>query len=257
MSNYGQQPPEFLNSMPQVSPAMLNYGVETTSNMLKKQRDIYMPGMSNFWNSLKIYFMVSNTYVVKKMPIVLFPFQTKTWARVGEDDMSVSYSQEQVSTHKWLPPKYDVNAPDLYIPTMAFVTYILLVGYVKGTSNKFTPEVLIQAVWSCVLLQLCEAGIMKLGLGMMQANLPFLDLIAYTGYKYVGICVATISLIFGSTIYFLACLYIGVSIAFFMLKSIASAVPTTAVSSSGPPRHLVILAFAVLQFLVTILLCYF
>mmetsp|Transcript_26710 Transcript_26710/g.39682 ORF Transcript_26710/g.39682 Transcript_26710/m.39682 type:complete len:253 (+) Transcript_26710:147-905(+) len=251
MSRQGHQPPEFLQSMPQVSPAMLNYGVETTSNILKKQRDIYMPGMSNFWHSLKVYFMVSNTYVIKKVPIVIFPFQTKAWARVGEDDIS-----EEVSTHKWLPPKYDVNAPDLYIPTMAFVTYVLLVGLVKGANNKFTPEVLIQAVWSCVLLQLCEAGLMKLGLSMMQANLPFLDLFAYTGYKYVGICVATLSLIFGSTMYFLASLYTGISIAFFVLKSMASAVPTTAVSSSGPPRHLVILAFAVMQFLVTALLCY-
>jgi hypothetical protein len=50
---------DFLNQvMPQVSPAMLNYGVETTSNLLKTQRDLYMPGVSHFWNSLKIYFMV-------------------------------------------------------------------------------------------------------------------------------------------------------------------------------------------------------
>ena len=56
---YKSNPPNFLNSMPQVSPAMLNYGVETTSNMLRQQRDLYMPGMASFWHSLKVYFMVS------------------------------------------------------------------------------------------------------------------------------------------------------------------------------------------------------
>lgn len=50
---------EFLNN---VNPAFLSLGVETTSNLLKKQRDIYMPGVSIFWNSLKIYFMVILSY---------------------------------------------------------------------------------------------------------------------------------------------------------------------------------------------------
>jgi hypothetical protein len=34
------------------------------------------------------------------------------------------------------PPRADVNAPDLYIPAMAFVTYILLLAYVKGSQNQ-------------------------------------------------------------------------------------------------------------------------
>ena len=34
-------------------------------------------------------------------------------------------------------PKYDVNAPDLYIPTMAYATYVLLVGYILGLRNAF------------------------------------------------------------------------------------------------------------------------
>ena len=28
-----------------------------------------------------------------------------------------------------VPPRQDVNAPDLYIPLMAFVTYVLLIAY--------------------------------------------------------------------------------------------------------------------------------
>jgi hypothetical protein len=34
-------------------------------------------------------------------------------------------------------PKDDLNAPDLYIPTMAFVTYVLLIGFVMGASAEY------------------------------------------------------------------------------------------------------------------------
>lgn len=51
---------------------------------------------------------------------------------------------EGFSGSKHARPINDENAPDLYIPVMAFVTYILLTGYVKGTKNTFTPEVLVQ-----------------------------------------------------------------------------------------------------------------
>jgi hypothetical protein len=34
------------------------------------------------------------------------------------------------------PPRDDINAPDMYIPVMALVTYVLLVGISLGTSSK-------------------------------------------------------------------------------------------------------------------------
>lgn len=29
-------------------------------------------------------------------------------------------------------PRFEINAPDLYIPTMAYVTYVLVAGFVLG-----------------------------------------------------------------------------------------------------------------------------
>lgn len=29
-------------------------------------------------------------------------------------------------------PRYDINAPDLYIPSMGYVTYVLLAGFMLG-----------------------------------------------------------------------------------------------------------------------------
>lgn len=34
------------------------------------------------------------------------------------------------------PPIYDINAPDLYIPLMAFGTYLVLAGFFLGINGK-------------------------------------------------------------------------------------------------------------------------
>jgi hypothetical protein len=151
-------------------------------------------------------------------------------------------------------PKFDYNAPDLYIPLMSFLTYLLLVGVAKGTNNTFTPEFLTQAMWRCFALQLFECLIIKFGLNLMQVSLPFLDILAYTGYKYVALCVNSLVLVFGRTIYFICSLVTAVFLAYFVLKSMAAVVPA---SNRGPPRHLMLLGFAGLQFLVIIILSMF
>ena len=56
--------------------------------------------------------------------ILLFPFAQKDW--------SIKYNQEEP-----VQPKYDVNASDLYIPCMGYITYILVVGYILGLRNTF------------------------------------------------------------------------------------------------------------------------
>ena len=56
--------------------------------------------------------------------LLLFPFSRTDW--------SLRYNAEEP-----VQPKFDLNAPDLYIPTMAYVTYVLLVGYILGLKNAF------------------------------------------------------------------------------------------------------------------------
>lgn len=95
----GEQRPDFFQS---VNPQMLNLGVETTSNMLKSQRDKYMPGVSNFWMSLKLYFMVNNSYVQKKLLLLMFPFKTTNWSRISSDDAAVSLAHVRLSSSHFI-----------------------------------------------------------------------------------------------------------------------------------------------------------
>jgi YIF1 len=103
------------------------------------------------------------------------------------------------------------------------------------------------------MLQMCETVVIKFGLGLMQVPMPFLDVFAYTGYKYVGLCISTLARGLGSTVGLVSALYTCFALAFFILKAMAAVVPTI---SSGPPRHLMLLGFATIQFFVPFILYY-
>ena len=61
---------------------------------------------------LKHYFNVSNSYVVNKLFIVLFPWRHRPWSR--QQQLMSSSGQGPL----FLPPREDINSPDLYIPRM-------------------------------------------------------------------------------------------------------------------------------------------
>ena len=89
-------------------------------------------------------------------------------------------------------------------------------------------------------------GAIRIGLMLMQAPVAWLDLVAYTGYKYIALCVnLLVGMVAGPTAYYGALLYTGSSVGYFMLKTMAHAVPVS--SSAGPKREFMLLGFAVLQ----------
>ena len=70
---------------------------------------------------LKHHFNVSNSYVIRKLQLVLFPWRHKRWTRasgpVPPSSSGVGNNADQAAVH-WLPPRDDLNSPDLYIPGM-------------------------------------------------------------------------------------------------------------------------------------------
>jgi protein transport protein YIF1 len=147
----------------------------------------------------------------------------------------VSYVQQNDQiTRKWALPKQDVNAPDLYIPLMSFFTYVLLYGLSKGLgSAEFSPDTIIQAIWRCLALQTLESCLIKFGTNMLSAPVPFLDVIAYSGYKYVPLCVNSLLKMINGTIGMIVALVTACMLAYFVLKSMAAAIPPSAASGSA------------------------
>ena len=80
---------------------------------------LHFPSQANRWinfSALKHYFNVSNKYVVNKLILVLFPWRHKPWSRkqtVGPNGQEGWY----------LPPRDDINSPDMYIPGLSPTPY--------------------------------------------------------------------------------------------------------------------------------------
>ncbi|CAG8453249.1 803_t:CDS:2 [Diversispora eburnea] len=79
--------------------------------------------------ALKFYFKVNNSYVANKIRLILFPWKHR-WNRL------VKRSEQSGQMEGFKPPRDDINSPDLYIPAMALVTYVLLTGIVAGTQRN-------------------------------------------------------------------------------------------------------------------------
>lgn len=161
-------------------------------------------------SKLKYYFAVDTTYVLKKLGLIAFPFAHEDW--------SLKYDNSEP-----VAPRYEINSPDLYIPTMAFVTYVLLCGLVFGTQNRFTPEQLGMTassvlVWLILELVVIIATLYTTGI---SGNVKYLDLLSLCGYKYVGmIMIALCGLLFSLTGYYVALGWMSLSIAFFMARTL-------------------------------------
>ena len=133
-------------------------------------------------------------------------------------------------------PRDDINAPDMYIPIMAVVTYILLNSLIAGIQGSFQADLMGQtAGWATAFL-LSENMMIKFGCYLLSIpSTFFLDLVAYTGYKYIGIIITNIVGLTrsGRTVYWLTFLYTGMAVAFFMLRSLRSAILQGAEDSMG------------------------
>lgn len=159
---------------------------------------------------LKYYFAVDTSYVAKKIGVLLFPFTRSDWA--------IKYNQDEP-----VQPKYDLNAPDLYIPTMAYATYVLLVGYVLGLRNAFSPDLLASTASSTLVWLILEIGIIYLTLTVMSINtsLTKWDILSFSSYKYVGIIVVLLTgLLLQSYGYYISLIYVSLALIWFLTRTL-------------------------------------
>lgn len=217
------------------------------ANMLGSQMANVQSSVHQYMGFLKYYFDVNTQYVLKKLSVVLFPLSHKSWKRARvAGPTGTSYCS----------PREDVNAPDLYIPLMSFVTYILIVGFVMGTAFKFTPDVLGTAASSGILLLLLEVFILKAGVYLIgsETDIPILDLVSYSGYVFVGVIVNfVVGWVLGDTAYYLSLLATGLMMAVFILRSLRMLVLVDG-KVRPEPRTYFLFAIFLLQFVLAWLL---
>mmetsp|Transcript_36267 Transcript_36267/g.88592 ORF Transcript_36267/g.88592 Transcript_36267/m.88592 type:complete len:352 (-) Transcript_36267:71-1126(-) len=177
--------------------------------------------VSRFARLPKYYFQVNNKFVLRKIMLILFPLANRTWARRRASDAGEAGMNESGSCG-YLPPSHDVNAPDLYIPVMSFVTYVLLVGFVKGSVGTFKPEDMASTGSKGLGLLLLEVLLVRLGLYLVDSRaIAWFDIIGLQGYKFVGLIVTllAVSLLPTSTVYYAVLLYCATMMGLFLMRT--------------------------------------
>ncbi|KAG4108552.1 COPII-coated vesicle component Hrf1 [Neocallimastix lanati (nom. inval.)] len=210
-------------------------GFQIGQKAFESGAEIVNQNLNRWFNpqSLKKYFDVTNSFVFKKCGLVLFPFRHKSWARIGRRN-------EQTGKMDFSSPREDINSPDLYIPVMSCVTYIILCAITMTTAGEFNPEVLGATSLKVFSLLVGEVLLMKFICYLMSisADVAFLDLIAYSGYKFVGVIfVSILNHLTSKVITYLIYTYISLALGFFMLRSMKYFVLTDQSLSTNTQRR--------------------
>jgi protein transport protein YIF1 len=154
----------------------------------------------------------------------------------------------------------DECAPDLYLPIMSGITYVLLSAFLSGTVGKFNPQVIPSITSQCFIVQILEVACIRFGFYLMQSQVAMLDLFSYTGYKYLGLCINMIvaimlgrhglgiTLVSGTRGFYIAFLWTATSLSYFMLKTMANNIPLHT-APHGPKREVMVIIFATSQFI--------
>eukprot|EP01102_Stenamoeba_stenopodia_P001042 TRINITY_DN1092_c0_g4_i1.p1 TRINITY_DN1092_c0_g4~~TRINITY_DN1092_c0_g4_i1.p1 ORF type:complete len:353 (+),score=68.17 TRINITY_DN1092_c0_g4_i1:72-1061(+) len=213
----------------------LTTGGQTIENNLNKYVSVH---------TLKYYFNVNTWYVANKLKLLLFPLRHDTWKR--------KIIKEENGAEVYPAPREDVNAPDLYIPTMAFVTYVLLCGLVLGLSKKFSPEVLGVIATTAFFVISTEVLFLKLGFYLLSNSfaVPFLDLVSYCGYVFVGIIVnILVGIGLGKYPYYLCMFCTALFMSFFMMRTLRLLIPHSQMPTQK--RQYFLLLVAALQIVIS------
>lgn len=93
--------------------------------------------------------------------------------------------------------------------------------------QKFTPEQIVMQASSALAWCIVELAVYSCTLYItnIQTSLRTLDLLAYSGYKFIGIIASiVVSLLAGRTGYYATLIYVSLALAFFLVRSLKAQV---------------------------------
>ncbi|EGV61701.1 Protein transport protein yif1 [Yamadazyma tenuis] len=188
-----------------------------SNDYIQQNFGAFIPPTSN----LNYYFQISNSYVLRKLRLILFPFRNKNWARLASTQGAGDGTQSSIS---YAPPSQDINAPDLYIPFMSYITYVLLWALFQGLKGDFHPQLFGYLASQALACLIFDIFIFRVGLYLLNcvSSGSFWDIVSFSGYKYVPIIVLLILKQFigvGFVFYGSICSLAG-SFALFLMRSL-------------------------------------
>lgn len=203
----------FGNAFYGASSGLIRGGLEAYGEkFLGSSSNFMQSNISQYLSDPQYYFQVNGQYVRNKLKVILFPFLHRGhWTRITEPvGGRLSYQ----------PPIHDINAPDLYIPFMAFGTYVVLIGFSLGIFGRFTPEALSLQFTKGLVGWFLQVLLLKgLLYSMGSGEAPLLDIVAYAGYAFTGMSLAILARFFWSYSYYFLLPWTCVCMGVFLVKT--------------------------------------
>lgn len=201
----------------------MQMGVNYLQNQFE-QRFKQTPSLSDyiFTDNIRRYFDVDNKYVLKKLFKIVVPFvksKEEDYSQPsGWNDADYGMTKTEEHHHRTL------LSPDLYIPLMSFMTFILMVCLSKGIGKNFSPELISNYTINCMFFAILEMLLYKLILLIVRVkSLSFLDIIAFLNYKFVGLCLVRLAqFVIGGWITTGITVYFSVSFVYYMYAELRS-----------------------------------
>jgi len=217
-------------------------------------------------NDFRKYFAVSTDYVLNKLKLILFPYTYH-----GSYQRASLQITEQGDVYP--PPRADINAPDLYIPSMGFITYIVICAMVSGFSGEFSPNILgIVGTWAGFAFAFDVAVLWVIFYLLLKNSRPLKECMAFCGYVFVGVALNEFAqMIGGKWLLIPSILFTGTGVCVFLSRTInniliSDSTPApSAYESSGEidPAHAehtrrryIVLGFAALQYIIMFTLAF-
>ena len=133
---------------------------------------------------------------------------------------------------------------------MALITFVLVVGYLLGQMNKFTPEELGGTLSSTFGWLLFELAAYRTAFYIL--NVPWrsmYELVAYSGYKYVAMVIVLISTALSGSglVYHATVAWTAASLGFYLFNSMMGSIPPESEGLAVKRRKVTFLVIGVLQ----------
>lgn len=165
---------------------------------------------------------MDNTYVLKKLFKIVVPFvksKEEDYSQPsGWNDADYGMTKTEEHHHRTL------LSPDLYIPLMSFMTFILMVCLSMGYRNEFRPELISNYTINCMFFAILEMLLYKLILLIVRVKtLSLLDITAFLNYKFVGLCLVLLAkFLIGGWITTGITIYFSISFVYYMYAELRS-----------------------------------
>ncbi|KAF0972343.1 hypothetical protein FDP41_009246 [Naegleria fowleri] len=202
---------------------MFNIGVNQIYDTVGERTNDMNSRYWQWFDGLKCYFNVTNSYVSRKLLMVLFPFKK---FQDQSNTSSANFNPSQQGNASTTQQERHLNDPDFYIPLMGYITYVLLVCFIMGAYKEFKPDLLYSIGMKGFITSVLEISIVKFGFYFLgvPSSLGVLDVAAYSGYKYIGIILTLLlTSLFGTYVYYPALFIFSIMMSTFMIKSLRRA----------------------------------